>query len=103
MRTPIHPGEILAEDMRELALSANQLAAQLKVPANRITQILKGQRSVTADTARRLARFFKTTPQYWLNLQLIYELDRDALEQDKTLEINAIQPFDVQDAHPSSL
>ncbi|QLA18773.1 HigA family addiction module antitoxin [Desulfolutivibrio sulfoxidireducens] len=94
MRTPIHPGELLAEDMQALDMSANQLATHLKVPANRITQILGGQRAITADTARRLAQFFGTTPQYWLNLQMIYELDRDRLVPDKEQEILAIPRYD---------
>ncbi len=95
MRTPIHPGEILAEELEALGMSANQLAAYLKVPANRISQILKGQRSVTADTARRLARFFGTTPQYWMHLQMLYEIDQDRQEHDKETEINAIPRFDA--------
>ena len=65
---PVHPGEILAEEMEELGLSANALAGALAVPTNRITAILKGQRGVTADTALRLSRYFGTTPPLWLNL-----------------------------------
>ena len=94
MRTPIHPGEILADELQELNLSANKMAMHLKVPANRITQVLKGQRAITADTARRLARFFGTTPQYWMNLQIIYEIDRDKMEQSKEQEINSIPRYD---------
>lgn len=94
MRTPIHPGELLADELQELNMSANQLASILKVPANRITQLLKGQRAVTADTARRLAQFFGTTPQYWMNLQMIFEIDRDSLEQSKAAEIHSIPRFD---------
>jgi len=84
----------LAEDLQEINMSANQLATQLKVPANRITQILNGQRAITADTARRLAQFFGATPQYWLNLQTIYELDRDRLMTDKEQEISSIPRYD---------
>ena len=73
-RTPIHPGEVLKEELRELGLSANALALALHVPANRISQILKGQRNVTADSALRLAQYFGTTPEFWLNLQKSYEL-----------------------------
>ena len=94
MRTPIHPGKLLADELQELNMSANQLASILKVPANRITQLLKGQRAVTADTARRLAQFFGTTPQYWMNLQMIFEIDRDSLEQSKAAEIHSIPRFD---------
>jgi addiction module HigA family antidote len=73
---PVTPGEILREDFMEpLGLSANALAKALHVPPNRITTILNGNRSITADTALRLARYFKTTPQSWLNLQKNYELE----------------------------
>ena len=71
---PVHPGEILAEEMEELGLSANALASALGVPTNRITAILKRQRGVTADTALRLSRYLGTTPQLWLNLQKTFEL-----------------------------
>lgn len=73
-RTPIHPGEVLKDELRELGMSANALALALHVPANRISQILKGRRNVTADTALRLAQYFGTTPEFWLNLQKSYEL-----------------------------
>lgn len=94
MRTPIHPGELLADELQELHLSANQLGAYLKVPGNRISQVIKGQRAITADTARRLAQFFGTTPQYWMNLQTIYEIDRDRQEQGKEDEIRSIPRYD---------
>ncbi len=73
-RTPIHPGEILGDEINELGMSANALAAALHVPANRISQILGSRRKITADTALRLSRFFGTTPDFWLNLQKSYEL-----------------------------
>jgi len=73
---PIHPGEMLKEDfMAPLGLSASKLALDLHVPVTRITDIIKGARSITADTALRLGRYFGTTPQFWLNLQTHYELD----------------------------
>ena len=73
----IHPGEILLEEfMRPLALSANALGLALHVPANRILAITKGKRAVSADTALRLARYFGTTPEFWLNLQALYELKK---------------------------
>lgn len=77
---PVHPGEILAEEMEELGLSANALAGALGVPTNRITAILRGQRGVTADTALRLSRYLGTTPQLWLNLQKTFELRVAELE-----------------------
>jgi len=73
---PVTPGEILREDFMEpFGLSANALAKALHVPSNRISAILNGSRSITADTALRLARYFSTTPQSWLNLQKNYELE----------------------------
>lgn len=72
--TAIHPGEHLAEELRELNMSAAALARQLDVPTNRITSILKGQRAITGDTALRLAHFFGTSAEFWLNLQSLYEL-----------------------------
>jgi addiction module HigA family antidote len=71
---PVHPGEILKDELQELHYSASQLAVQLRVPVNRITHILNKQRSITADTALRLAKFFGTTPEFWLNLQNAYDL-----------------------------
>ena len=72
----IHPGEHLAEELDELGMTAAALARQLSVPTNRITQILKGQRAITGDTALRLAHFFGTSAQFWLNLQSFYDLRR---------------------------
>ena len=70
----IHPGEHLAEELQELGMSAAALARQIAVPTNRITEILNGRRAITGDTALRLAHFFGTSPEFWLNLQKIYEL-----------------------------
>jgi addiction module HigA family antidote len=70
----IHPGEHLAKELNELGMSASELARKLGIPPNRITAILNGQRSITGDTALRLAHFFGTSPQFWLNLQSIYDL-----------------------------
>jgi addiction module HigA family antidote len=72
--TAIHPGEHLAEELEALGMSAAELARQLKVPTNRVTGILNGQRAVTGDTALRLGHFFGTSPEFWLNLQSLYEL-----------------------------
>jgi addiction module HigA family antidote len=73
-RTAIHPGEQLAEQLQEIEMSAAELARQLNVPPNRITEILKGKRAVTGDTALRLAHFFHTSAEFWLNLQAAYDL-----------------------------
>ena len=73
-REPIHPGETLRDDLEALGMSAAELARQIEVPVNRITQILNGQRAVTGDTALRLGRFFGTSGEFWLNLQKLYEL-----------------------------
>ncbi len=70
----IHPGDHLAEELKELSMSAAALARQINVPTNRITEILNGRRAVTGDTALRLAHFFGTSPEFWLNLQKFYEL-----------------------------
>lgn len=75
-RTPIHPGEHLGEELRELGLSAAELSRQLDVPVNRITSIINGHRGITADTALRLGHWFGTSPQFWLTLQQLYELRR---------------------------
>lgn len=72
--TAIHPGEHLAEELTELEMSAAELARKLDVPPNRITGILNGQRAITGDTALRLAHFFGTSAEFWLNLQSLYEL-----------------------------
>jgi addiction module HigA family antidote len=72
--TAIHPGEHLAEELTELGMSAAELARKLDVPTNRITGILNGQRAITGDTALRLAHFFGTSAEFWLNLQSLYDL-----------------------------
>jgi addiction module HigA family antidote len=70
----IHPGQHLAEELEALGMSAAELARRLKVPTNRVTAILNGQRAISGDTALRLGHFFGTTPQFWLNLQSLYEI-----------------------------
>lgn len=74
-REPIHPGEFLADEIKELNMSAAELARILRVPANRISLIIAGKRNITADTALRLGQYFGTGPHIWLNLQKAYELD----------------------------
>ena len=73
-RTLIHPGAHLAEELKELGISAAELARQIAVPVNRVTAIINGQRSITADTALRLGHWFGTSAEFWLNLQKLYEL-----------------------------
>jgi addiction module HigA family antidote len=73
-RIAIHPGEHLAEELRALKMSAAALARRLRVPTNRVTEILNGERAITGDTALRLAHFFGTSAEFWLNLQSLYEL-----------------------------
>ena len=83
---PVHPGEVLREELETLGLSANALSKELSVPANRIRMILNGQRGVNADTALRLARYFGTTPQLWLNLQKTWELRRAEIKAGREID-----------------
>ena len=87
-RSPIHPGEHLAEALQEIGMSAAEFARQIEVPTNRITGILNGQRAVTADTALRLGHWFGTSAEFWLNLQKLYELR--LAEQEKGAEIRKL-------------
>ena len=82
---PVHPGGILREELDALGRSANALAKALGVPVNRITLILNGQRGISADTALRLARYFGTTPQLWMNLQKSWELRRAEIESGREI------------------
>jgi antitoxin HigA-1 len=72
---PIHPGELLRDELKEIGVSLNELARALRVPMNRISAIVNGKRAITVDTAMRLARYFGTSPKYWLNLQVAYDLE----------------------------
>jgi len=74
-RTPIHPGEILADELEEMNISAAELARTIGVPPNRISQIIAGKRAISADTALRLGRHFRMEADFWMNLQKIYDLD----------------------------
>jgi len=88
---PIHPGEILLEEfLRPLGMSMNRLADELHVPANRITQIVEGRRSVAGETALRLARYFGTSPEFWLGMQKDYDLQvaRDEFEAEVEREVH---------------
>jgi addiction module HigA family antidote len=82
----IHPGEHLAEQLEELGMSAAELSRQLKVPTNRITAILNGQRAITGDTALRLGHFFGTSAEFWMNLQKLYELRIAEQKSGRTIE-----------------
>jgi addiction module HigA family antidote len=84
--TAIHPGEHLAEELRALEMSAAELARKIHVPTNRITQILNGTRAITGDTALRLAHFFGTSAQFWMNLQSLYELRLAQEETGKSIK-----------------
>ena len=89
---PVHPGEVLLEEfLKPLGLSQNRLALDMRVPARRINEIVLGRRSVSADTALRLARYFRTSPQFWLGLQMDYDLDvtEDALGSRLNSEVQA--------------
>lgn len=80
---PIHPGEILGEDLRDAGISLNELARSLRVPMNRISAIVNGKRSITADSAMRLARYLVPSSEYWMNLQTAYALavaERESLD-----------------------
>lgn len=73
-RPPIHPGEILAGELKEIGITPTELARQIHVPANRMSQIIAGKRSITGDTALRLGHWFRNSAQFWLNLQAAYDL-----------------------------
>jgi antitoxin HigA-1 len=85
--TAIHPGEHLAEELEALGMSAAELTRQLRVPTNRVTGILNGQRAVTGDTALRLGHFFGTSAEFWLNLQSLYELRLAEQKAGKSIRI----------------
>jgi addiction module HigA family antidote len=85
--TAIHPGEHLAAELDELEMSAAELARRLNVPTNRITEILNGRRAITGDTALRLAHFFGTTAEFWLNLQSLYEIRMARQKAGKSIRV----------------
>ncbi|KIL96663.1 transcriptional regulator [Paramagnetospirillum marisnigri] len=87
MRIKTHPGEVLREEFLEpLSMSANALAIALRVPVTRISEIIHGRRAVSADTALRLARYFGTSPQFWINLQTAHDLSKVEMESGNTIE-----------------
>jgi antitoxin HigA-1 len=87
---PVHPGEILKETLEDLGISMNRLAQEIRVPANRISAIVAGQRAVSAETALRLGRYFNVTPAYWINMQARYDLEtaRDEWESRIASEVH---------------
>ena len=88
---PIHPGELLADELKDIGMTAAALAERLKAPKNRIYQIINEECSMTADTAMRLSIFFGTTPEFWLNLQKSYELD---VVRKTTDDFGNIKPYE---------
>ncbi len=93
---PIHPGEILREEfLLPLGLSANALSLALRVPATRIHEVVRQRRGVTSDTALRLARYFNTTPQFWLNLQTNFNLKQTSIQVGDII-LREIQPMQVE-------
>jgi addiction module HigA family antidote len=92
---PIHPGEILEDELEEIGVSASALARYLAVPANRIYSIINRQRSITADTALRLAKFFGTSPEFWLNLQSDFDLKMAIKKSGKRIEKEVIPSEEV--------
>ncbi|NIA29525.1 MAG: HigA family addiction module antidote protein [Actinobacteria bacterium] len=93
--TPLHPGEILQEEfLKPMNLSQNRLALDIRVPARRINEIVLGKRRITADTALRLAKYFDMSPQFWLGLQMDYDLDvaQDQIAERLNNEIKKYQP-----------
>ena len=84
-RKPIHPGEFLVDELEEIGITPTELSRKINVPPNRISQIIRGKRDITADTALRLGRFFGTGPELWMNLQKSYDLDKAKAELDPSI------------------
>lgn len=91
-RAAIHPGEILADELAELRVTPTELARQLNVPTNRVTQFIQGRRSITGDTALRFGHWFGNAPQFWLNLQSAYELRLAEEEYGKEIARLPVRP-----------
>ena len=91
---PVHPGEILRETLQDLGISMNRLAQDIHVPANRISAIVAGQRSITGETALRLGRYFGTTPAYWVNMQARYDLETARDEWESRIQ-SEVRPRDA--------
>ncbi len=84
-RPPVHPGEILADELGELGITPTELSRQIGVPPNRISQIIQGKRAITGDTALRLGHWFRSSPEFWLNLQTAYDLRVASKEVGRTI------------------
>jgi addiction module HigA family antidote len=97
-RTPIHPGEILGDELEETGLTAKKLADVIEVPPNRLYQLLAGKRSITADTALRLGQYFGMSADFWMNLQTAYELDLARQQSGK-----AIHRLPTRSAAPAAI
>ena len=94
---PIHPGTILKEDLADAGISLNRLARDIRVPMNRVSAIVNGKRSISADTALRLSLFFGTSPQYWMNLQSNYDIARAEFEGGPRIraDVKALAPVEA--------
>jgi addiction module HigA family antidote len=88
---PVHPGEILKETLDDLGITMSRLSREIHVPANRVSSIVAGERAITGETALRLARYFGTTPEYWLNMQARYDMET-ARDQWEDRVISEVQP-----------
>lgn len=100
-RPAIHPGEILADELKELGITPTELSRQIAVPPNRVSQIIRGKRGITGDTALRLGHWFKTSAEFWLNLQTAYDLRVAAKEVGRSVAKLPTRP--EMKEHPSSL
>lgn len=100
-RPPIHPGEVLAGELQEIGVTPTELARQINVPANRVTQIIHGRRGITGDTALRLGHWFGTSAQFWLNLQSAYEIRLAERQVGREVEKLPVKPVAPAPAGPS--
>lgn len=98
-----HPGEVLKEELGELGVSPTELARQIDVPANRMSQIINGKRSITGDTALRLGHWFKTSPQFWMNLQTQFELVSAQKAKGKNIQALPTRPAGAGDGDQPSV
>ncbi len=101
-RLPIHPGEILADELKEIGVTPTELARQVDVPPNRISEIIRGRRAITGDTALRLGHWFGTAPQFWVNLQTAYDLRLAADQAGEAIEKLPRRAVEAASAQPGS-